>query len=97
MLQQAVDLHVSKPHTYSFALCCLGSGAYNADALDAEDGGYVYRYQYNGMGEATTWLSSKNYLVLDVSAGPSTYGPAISRSGGVTQGAVPSVRVRQAE
>lgn len=43
-------------------------------------------------------MSSRNYIVLDVSAGPSTYGPATSgKQGGVVgPGSFPALRVRAA-
>ncbi|KIZ06288.1 hypothetical protein MNEG_1669 [Monoraphidium neglectum] len=60
--------------------------------LDKEEAGLVYRYSYNGLGEATTWLSSRNYVVVDVAAGPTSYGPAASSEGAVGAGALPALR-----
>lgn len=54
----------------------------------------LIRYQYNGVGETGIWHSSRNYLVVDLSAGPSTYGPLVSSSGAVTPQALPSIKVR---
>lgn len=69
------------------------SGNLNASLLEEEEAGYIYRYTYNGVGEATTWLSSRNYLVIDLAAGPSTYGPLVSQGGAVTPQGVPSIHV----
>ena len=52
------------------------------------------RYKYNGVGETATWHSSRNYLVVDLAAGPSTYGPLASQGGAVTPQALPSIKVR---
>eukprot|EP00878_Enallax_costatus_P009803 GHUV01010236.1.p1 GENE.GHUV01010236.1~~GHUV01010236.1.p1 ORF type:complete len:735 (+),score=167.23 GHUV01010236.1:318-2522(+) len=67
-------------------------GSYDQAKLSDEEAGYVYRYQYNGAGEASIWHSSRNYLVVDLSAGPSTYGPLVSQGGAVTPQALPSIR-----
>jgi hypothetical protein len=80
--------------SFDFDSC---SGQIDGTKLAAEEGGYVYRYQYNGVGETSIWSSSKNYLVIDVSAGPTVYGPLISRGGSVTRAALPSIRVRGGE
>jgi hypothetical protein len=57
----------------------------------------MHRYQYNGVGETAIWHSSKNYLVVDLSAGPSTYGPLVSQGGAVTPQALPSIKVSKSE
>lgn len=69
-------------------------GNTNATLLEAEEGGYIYRYAYNGAGEGVTWLSSRNYMVVDLAAGPTTYGPLVRQGGAVTPQGVPSVKVR---
>lgn len=35
--------------------CFLCSHTYHPDDLAKEEGGYVYRYSYNGQGEAAAW------------------------------------------
>jgi hypothetical protein len=51
------------------------------------------RYQYSGVGETAIWHSSKNYLVVDLAAGPTTYGPLVSQGGAVTPQGLPSIKV----
>jgi hypothetical protein len=72
------------------ALC---RGQYDPAQLADEEAGFVYRYAYNGAGEAATWFSSRNYLVVDLAAGPTTYGPLISQGGAVTPQGLPSIKV----
>lgn len=67
-------------------------GKYEDAKLSDEEAGYIYRYQYNGVGETAIWHSSKNYMVVDLSAGPSTYGPLVSQGGAVTPQALPSIK-----
>jgi hypothetical protein len=68
-------------------------GNLNASLIENEEAGYVYRYQYNGVGEGVTWLSSRNYMVIDLAAGPTTYGPLIRQGGAATPEGIPSVKV----
>jgi hypothetical protein len=70
-------------------------GNTNASLIETEEAGYIYRYQYNGVGEGVTWLSSRNYMVMDVAAGPTTYGPLVRQGGAATPQGIPSVKVRQ--
>jgi len=79
--------HVSPDFLHEWA-----GGNTDGTKLAAEEAGYVYRYQYNGAGESSIWTSSKNYLVVDVSSGPTIYGPLISRGGSVTRAALPSIK-----
>lgn len=69
-------------------------GNTNASLLETEEAGYIYRYQYNGVGEGVTWLSSRNYMVIDLAAGPTTYGPLVRQGGAATPQGIPSVKVR---
>jgi len=78
------------PHTHLFP-----RGNLNASVLEAEEGGYIYRYAYNGVGEGVTWLSSRNYLVIDLAAGPTTYGPLVRQGGAATPQGIPSIKVRE--
>lgn len=69
------------------------SGNTNVSLIEKEEAGYIYRYQYNGVGEGVTWLSSKNYMVIDLAAGPTTYGPLVKQGGAATPQGIPSIKV----
>lgn len=69
------------------------SGNLNASLIESEEAGYIYRYTYEGVGEAVTWLSSRNYMVIDLAAGPTTYGPLIRQGGAATPQGIPSIKV----
>lgn len=66
---------------------------FDLDKLRQQEGGYVYRYKYNGAGASATWTSQHNFVVIDVSAGPCHYGPVTSRAGAVMPQALPEVQV----
>jgi hypothetical protein len=68
-------------------------GNTNSSLLETEEAGYIYRYQYNGVGEGVTWLSSRNYMVIDLAAGPTTYGPLMRQGGAATPDGIPSIKV----
>lgn len=53
----------------------------------------MHRYTYNGAGEGVVWHSSRNYLVIDLAAGPTSYGPLVSQGGAVTPQGLPSIHV----
>ncbi|KAF8055392.1 hypothetical protein HT031_006759 [Scenedesmus sp. PABB004] len=72
-------------------------GNYDGAKLEAEEAGYIYRYQYNGVGEAAVWHSSRSYLVVDLAAGPTTYGPLVSAGGAATPEGLPSIRATYEE
>ncbi|CAH1442341.1 unnamed protein product [Lactuca virosa] len=42
--------------------------------IKKQEGGYMYRYRYNGGGASQVWLGSGRFVVVDISAGPCTYG-----------------------
>lgn len=56
------------------------AGAVNSTTVVRQAGGgdYVYRYVYNGAGATTAWLSRHDYLYIDLSAGPTVFGPVAS-------------------
>ncbi|CAK9871609.1 unnamed protein product [Sphagnum jensenii] len=73
--------------------------AYGAkiEALDLEDlqkqeAGYVYRYRYNGGASSQVWLSHGRYAVIDISAGPCSYGRRESEEGSVGYRTVPRLQ-----
>lgn len=58
-----------------------------------EEAGFTYRYTYNGAGGAAAWVSSENYLVVDISAGPANFGPTSSPNGNVMAVDVPRLEM----
>ncbi|KAK1286063.1 hypothetical protein QJS10_CPB20g00155 [Acorus calamus] len=42
--------------------------------LSAQEANYIYRYRHHGGGASQVWLSSGRFVVIDLSAGPCTYG-----------------------
>lgn len=63
--------------------------------LQAEEGDYLYQYRYNGAGKSPTWLAARSYLVIDISAGPCSFGPLMSADGAVTPLTIPRILVRE--
>lgn len=68
-------------------------GVFDVHALMAEEGDYLYQYNYNGAGKSQTWLAKGSYLVIDISAGPCRFGPQMSLQGAVTQQTIPRILV----
>lgn len=69
------------------------SGIFDVSKIFAEEANYVYYYQYNSAGKCTSWISSKSYVIIDISAGPVKFGPGISPSGSVSPYSVPRLIV----
>ena len=44
---------------------------------------FRYRYTYGGVGYTQSWIGRKKYVVIDLSAGPCSYGPVRSNEGTV--------------
>ncbi|GBF94529.1 hypothetical protein Rsub_07063 [Raphidocelis subcapitata] len=82
------DAHYRSPDFLSL----WQSNQYDSAPLVVEEAGITYRYSYNGVGESTTWLSSKSYTVIDVAAGPTAFGPAVAAEGAVTARGTPALR-----
>ncbi|KAI8469957.1 MAG: hypothetical protein J3K34DRAFT_521754 [Monoraphidium minutum] len=59
------------------------SHTYKPEQLVKEEANMTYLYSYNGAGSSAAWMSSGNFLVIDVAAGPAIYGPAVDKKGGV--------------
>ena len=49
-------------------------GAGEAELL-AHEAGMLYRYNYKGSGASASWVSRHNFVFVDISAGPVSYGP----------------------
>ena len=54
--------------------------------------GYRYHYRYNGVGRTAAWLSSERYAVVDISAGPASFGRLDSAAGFVNYKTIPNLR-----
>ncbi|XP_010451464.1 PREDICTED: uncharacterized protein LOC104733595 [Camelina sativa] len=57
-----------------------------------QEADYIYRYRYNGGGASQVWLRSGRYVVIDLSAGPCTYGKIETEEGSVSPRTVPRIR-----
>lgn len=64
-------------------------GKLTEEQLKSQEGGYIYRYRYNGGGASQVWLGSGRFAVIDLSAGPCTYGKIESEEGSVGFRTVP--------
>ncbi|KAL5542001.1 hypothetical protein UlMin_009711 [Ulmus minor] len=62
------------------------------DDMKEQEGGYVYRYRYNGGGATQVWLGSGRFVVIDLSAGPCTYGKIETEEGSVSSRTLPRLR-----
>ncbi|EPS65610.1 hypothetical protein M569_09167, partial [Genlisea aurea] len=62
------------------------------DDLKNQDGGYIYRYRYNGGGASQVWLGSGRFVVIDLSAGPCTYGKIETEEGSVNPKTLPRLQ-----
>lgn len=57
-----------------------------------QEGDYIYRYRYNGGGASQVWLGSSRFVVIDLSAGPCTYGKIETEEGSVSSRTLPRLR-----
>ncbi|KAF5950868.1 hypothetical protein HYC85_012861 [Camellia sinensis] len=62
------------------------------EEMKKQEGDYVYRYHYNGGGASQVWLSSGRFVVIDLSAGPCTYGKIETEEGSVSSKTLPRLR-----
>ncbi|XP_015883199.2 uncharacterized protein LOC107419002 [Ziziphus jujuba] len=60
--------------------------------MKKQEGDYIYRYRYNGGGATQVWLSSGRFVVIDLSAGPCTYGKIETEEGSVSSRTLPRLR-----
>ncbi|CAI7880847.1 unnamed protein product [Closterium sp. NIES-54] len=68
------------------------TSALSEQQVEEQEGGYSYAYSYHGAGHAQTWLSHARYVVIDLSAGPVTFGHLGEAEGAVVPGTIPRVR-----
>ncbi|CAH9055194.1 unnamed protein product [Cuscuta europaea] len=64
----------------------------NDEELKKQEADYIYRYRYNGGGASQVWLGSGRYVVIDLSAGPCTYGKIETEEGSISPRSLPRVR-----
>lgn len=55
-------------------------------------GDYIYRYRYNGGGASQVWLGCGRFAVIDLSAGPCTYGKIEAEEGSIGSRTLPRLR-----
>ncbi|XP_017975595.1 PREDICTED: uncharacterized protein LOC18603670 isoform X1 [Theobroma cacao] len=60
--------------------------------MKKQEGDYIYRYRYNGGGASQVWLGSGRFVVIDLSAGPCTYGKIETEEGSVSPRTLPRIR-----
>ncbi|KAE8076668.1 hypothetical protein FH972_015302 [Carpinus fangiana] len=60
--------------------------------MKKQEGGYIYRYRYNGGGASQVWLGSGRFVVIDLSAGPCTYGKIETEEGSVSARTLPRLQ-----
>ncbi|XP_010277616.1 PREDICTED: uncharacterized protein LOC104612011 isoform X2 [Nelumbo nucifera] len=59
------------------------------EEMRKQEGDYIYRYRYNGGGASQVWLGSGRFVVIDLSAGPCTYGKIETEEGSVSYRTLP--------
>ncbi|TYJ15549.1 hypothetical protein E1A91_A10G190400v1 [Gossypium mustelinum] len=62
------------------------------EEMKQQEGDYIYRYRYNRGGASQVWLSSGRFVVIDLSAGPCTYGKIETEEGSVSPRTLPRIR-----
>ncbi|OIW00150.1 hypothetical protein TanjilG_29140 [Lupinus angustifolius] len=62
------------------------------DDMKRQEGDYIYRYRYDGGGASQVWLGSGRFVVIDLSAGPCTYGKIEAEEGSVSSRTLPRLR-----
>lgn len=60
--------------------------------MKKQEGDYIYRYRYNGGGASQVWLGSGRFVVIDLSAGPCTYGKIETEEGSVGSRTLPRLQ-----
>lgn len=69
-------------------------GGVNSSHVVAQEAGYLYRYRYNGLGSGAAFVGQYNFVLIDIAAGPVSYGPLASPSGAVAPTGMPRLMVR---
>ncbi|XP_077218176.1 uncharacterized protein LOC143852601 [Tasmannia lanceolata] len=59
------------------------------EEMKKQEGDYIYRYRYHGGGASQVWLGSGRFVVIDLSAGPCTYGKIETEEGSVSYKTLP--------
>lgn len=67
-------------------------GQLTEEDMKKQEGDYIYRYRYNGGGASQVWLGSGRFVVVDLSAGPCTYGKIETEEGSVSSRTLPRLR-----
>ncbi|XP_024984004.1 uncharacterized protein LOC112519916 [Cynara cardunculus var. scolymus] len=67
-------------------------GQLTEEDIKKQEGGYIYRYRYNGGGASQVWLGSGRFVVVDISAGPCTYGKLETEEGSVSSRTIPRLQ-----
>jgi len=60
--------------------------------IKKQEADYIYRYRYNGGGASQVWLSSGRFVVIDLSAGPCTYGKIETEEGSISYKTLPRLQ-----
>lgn len=71
------------------SLIYSGVSGLSEEELKKQEGDYIYRYRYNGGGATQVWLGSGRFVVIDLSAGPCTYGKIETEEGSVSYRSLP--------
>ncbi len=80
----------------SLPLCSpIPRGTVNSSHVVEQEAGFLYRYRYNGRGAAASFVGQYNFVVIDVSAGPVSFGPLASPGGAVAPAGMPRLLVRR--
>lgn len=62
------------------------------EEIKKQEGDYIYRYRYNQGGASQVWLGSGRFVVVDLSAGPCTYGKIETEEGSVNPKTLPRLQ-----
>lgn len=62
------------------------------EEMKKQEGDYIYHYRYNGGGASQVWLGSGRFVVIDLSAGPCTYGKIETEEGSVSIKTLPRLQ-----
>lgn len=79
-------------HDIDFNNLKRDSNQLTEEEIKKQEGGYIYRYHYNGGGASQVWLGSGRFVVIDISAGPCTYGKIETEEGSVSSKTLPRLR-----
>ncbi|XP_030975121.1 uncharacterized protein LOC115994921 [Quercus lobata] len=60
--------------------------------MKKQESEYIYRYRYNGGGASQVWLGFGRFAVIDLSAGPCTYGKIETEEGSVSSRTLPRLQ-----